>query len=397
MIAPATTLWDGLYDSSTLLEELKRYVHFGPADEAALRELGPHVLPQTGAIIDEFYKRLEEHPEAKQTLDSPERIERHRAALRSWIETTLTGPWDQAYLAARLRIGEAHVRVGLAQRYMFCGMDVIRLALTRMASDDATGEAINKICDIELAIMLHAYGDAFVRRVRELERREKAALAERVASMSRLAAGLAHEIRNPLNSAHLQLELARRRLSRLPENEAKGALAPTELVSSELSRLAALLDEFLQFARPQVLRRVSVDLRETAEAVLALLLPEAEKASVALVLRPGPPAPAEVDEDRIKQVLMNLMRNAIEAVGPGGHVELAAESTEKLARLEVCDDGPGIPPGARLFEPFFTTKSSGTGLGLTIVHRIVTDHDGRVDVDSQPGSTVFTVTLPRVA
>jgi len=377
-------------EPATLLAEMKRFVRFGPADEVALRALAPIVRPHIEAIVDEFYNRMSQHEEARRTLDSAERIERHRAALHSWIETTLAGPWDDTYYTARLRIGEAHVRVGLAQRYMFGGMNVIRLALVRLAPNTETIEAIDKICDVELAIMLHAYGQAFVRR-------EKAALSERIASLSTMAAGLAHEIRNPLNSAHLQLELARRRLARVQDADVRGALGSTETVSAELTRLAALLDEFLQFARPQNLRRVRADLRLTAESVVTLLAPEAEQLGTSLEMEAGESVLAEIDEDRMKQVLVNLVRNAIDAAGPEGHVVVRVMVTDGHARLEVEDDGPGIPPGARIFEPFFTTKQAGTGLGLTIVHRIVGDHGGRVDVDSRPGRTIFAVTVPRLA
>jgi two-component system, NtrC family, sensor histidine kinase HydH len=375
---------------SWLLAEMKHFVRFGPADEEALRAMAPLALPHAGAIVDEFYARLAEHEEARRTLDSAERIERHRAALHAWIQTTLEGPWEDDYFNARLRIGEAHVRVGLAQRYMFGGMSVIRTALTRLAPNAASVEAVNKICDIELAIMLHAYGQAFVRR-------EKAALSERIASLSTLAAGLAHEIRNPLNSAHLQLELARRRLARVQDENVRGALGSTETVSAELTRLAALLDEFLQFARPQNLRRVRADLRLTVESVVTLLRPEAEQLGTTLEIEVGESVMAEIDEDRMKQVLVNLVRNAIDAAGPDGSVVVRVMIADGHARFEVEDDGPGIPPGARIFEPFFTTKQGGTGLGLTIVHRIVGDHGGRVDVDSRPGRTIFAVTVPRLA
>ena len=379
--------FDGLSTPSVLLADMKRFVRFGPADEAALRLLAPRAIPHAESIVDDFYARLTEHEDARRVLDSPEVIARHRTALRAWIDTTLSGPWDENYFNARLRIGEAHVRVGLAQKYMFGGMNVIRLSLGRFADDDVTRDAINKICDIELSIMLQAYGQAFVKR-------EKAALSERIASLSTLAAGLAHEIRNPLNSAHLQLELARRRLLRVQDAGVKDALGSTETVSLELTRLAALLDEFLQFARPHNLRRLRADLRLTADGVVTLLAPEAQQTGVVLAMAPGQPVMADIDEDRLKQVLVNLIRNAIDAAGPGGHVTVRVVDGP---RVEVEDDGPGVPAGARIFEPFFTTKQGGTGLGLTIVHRIVGDHGGRVDYDSRPGRTIFAVTLPQLA
>lgn len=161
-----------------------------------------------------------------------------------------------------------------------------------------------------------------------------------------------------------------------------------------MKRLAGLVEEFLQFARPQPLRAGRIDLRATAADVVALLEPQAAEIGVELRFEEGPAVHAEADDERIKQVLINLLRNAIEAAGRGGHVRLRVRVGEGGALVEVEDDGPGLPSAdAPIFEPFFTTKSQGTGLGLSIVHRIVGDHGGRISVESRPGRTVFSVVL----
>ena len=221
--------------------------------------------------------------------------------------------------------------------------------------------------------------------------------AERMASLGMMAAGLAHEIRNPLNAAHLQLTLLQRRLGRTSGADVQGALEASALVQSEMSRLAGLVDEFLQFARPQPLRLARIDATQTMGEIVRLMAPEAAGAGV--LLRGGEegadPVRVEADDEKLKQVLLNLVRNAIEATGEGGNITLRAVAREGGALLEVEDDGPGLPsPEAPIFEPFFTTKTSGTGLGLAIVHRIVSDHGGRISVESRPGRTVFSVVLP---
>lgn len=219
--------------------------------------------------------------------------------------------------------------------------------------------------------------------------------AERLATLGVMAAGLAHEIRNPLNAAHLQLTLTQRRLARPGGADINGAIEAAALVSRELQRLARIVEEFLDFARPQPLRLARGDLRETARSVVSLMVPEAASAGVDLELSPGPPVTVDLDDERLKQAILNLVRNGIEAAGCGGRVEVRVDARGEEAFLEVLDNGPGLPSGeTRIFEPFWTTKPGGTGLGLSIVHRIVGDHGGKVSVRSRAGETIFTVQLP---
>jgi PAS domain S-box-containing protein len=217
--------------------------------------------------------------------------------------------------------------------------------------------------------------------------------AERLASLGTMAAGLAHEIRNPLNAAHLQLSVARRRLARSTGDS--GAARAVELAGAEMARLAGLVEDFLQFARPQPLRLDRIDLRGLAHDTVALVAPEASELGAELEVVPGPPVLTELDHEKMKQVLLNLVRNAIEAAGSGGRVRIDVQATGDSAVLTVEDNGRGFPENTPIFEPFFTTKAGGTGLGLAIVHRIVVDHGGTVSAASRPGNTtIFSVVLP---
>jgi PAS domain S-box-containing protein len=216
--------------------------------------------------------------------------------------------------------------------------------------------------------------------------------AERLASLGTMAAGLAHEIRNPINAAHLQLNLARRRLTRAGGDPS--VVRAIELADSEMTRLAVLVEDFLQFARPQPLRLATGDLRATVDATVALVGPEAEAIGVRVTVNPGDSVWAEFDDEKMKQVLLNLLRNAIEATAAGGEVSVMVEPGDEVACLNVVDQGRGVPSGAPIFEPFFTTKEQGTGLGLAIVHRIVSDHGGAVEVASQDGGTTFSIWIP---
>jgi signal transduction histidine kinase len=372
--------------AETFLQEMRRYVGFGPDDEAALRGFAPAAEVHLPAIADEFYARIAEHAEARRVLVEPGQIARLKCTLQRWMTEMLVGPWNEAYYELRARIGRTHVKIGLPQRYMIAAMNVIRLALLRIPHDAAVDVAIHKICDLELSIMVETYAEAYVG--------VKTRRAERLASLGTMAAGLAHEIRNPLNAAHLQLTLLDRRLSRSSGDMEKAREAAT-LAAGEVRRLGQLVGEFLDFARPQPLRRTRADLRQTAEVIASLLGPEASAAGIELAVEPGDPVCADYDDEKIKQVVHNLVRNAIEATGAGGSVRIRVTPRGGDAVLEVEDDGPGLPsPDAPIFEPFYTTKESGTGLGLAIVHRIITDHLGTVDVRSRPGHTVFSVGIP---
>jgi len=217
--------------------------------------------------------------------------------------------------------------------------------------------------------------------------------AERLASLGTMAAGLAHEIRNPLNAAHLQLSVARRRLARSTGDS--GAARAVELAGEEMARLAGLVEDFLKFARPQPLRLERADLRAFAHDAAALVAPEASGLGVELEVGAGSPVYTEFDREKMQQVFLNLVRNALEAAGSGGVVRIDVQQSEGSALLTVEDNGRGFDEDAPIFEPFFTTKAGGTGLGLSIVHRIVADHGGTVSASSRPGNTtVFSVLLP---
>ncbi len=217
--------------------------------------------------------------------------------------------------------------------------------------------------------------------------------SERLAAVGTLAAGLAHEIRNPLNGAQLHLTYLRRALQR---GNADGDLAETvDVVASEIKRLSALVSEFLSFARPGELAKKPTSVRELCSRSLALVGGRSGEVALALEV-PDSDVVAELDAEKVEQVLLNLLSNALDAAAQGGSkVTLRAYREPRFVVLEVEDDGPGLSsPGAPIFDAFYSTKAGGTGLGLAIVHRIVTDHDGSVDVSRDGDRTVFRVRLP---
>ncbi len=227
---------------------------------------------------------------------------------------------------------------------------------------------------------------------------ERVQRSERLADLGRVAAGLAHELRNPLASMAGSVEL-------LAGSE--GLRASDQrlmaIVLKEAARLETLVARFLDYTRPEPPRLSPHDLAQVAGEVAEVFAADPSAARVAL-RRDLRPVTVPCDPDQLRQVLWNLLLNAAQALqpgGPGGTISLrCGPDGERGARLEVEDDGPGVAEAdrARLFTPFFTTKAGGTGLGLATVHRIVEAHGGSVEVEAAaPHGARFTVRLPGAA
>ncbi len=234
---------------------------------------------------------------------------------------------------------------------------------------------------------------------RALEKR--AADAEALSAMGTLALNLAHEIRNPLNAAILQLHLLGRHVDKLSVDEAaRGALRQkAQIVGDEIGRLSRMLTEFLELARPRGAVRETVQFSKLAGDVLALEQEPLDRAAVVVERDLAADCVLAGDPEKLKQVVINLVMNAIEAMKAGGGTLSVRTGTEgDTVRLAVKDTGAGIERAllSQVFDPFFTTKEGGTGLGLSIVRKIIDLHGGEVRIDSEQGKgTEVTVLLPR--
>jgi signal transduction histidine kinase len=252
----------------------------------------------------------------------------------------------------------------------------------------------------EMGALSSAFNDMTARlgHLRELE--SKLHQVEKAAVVGRLAAAIAHEIRNPLN--YINLTLDHLRSSFAPQDPAKRETferLATQL-KSEVQRINRHITDFLKYSRPSALALEPLDLRAEAEDALRVIAGQAVERGVETVLHEEGKIPAVIaDKDSLRSVFTNLLINSLEAIdGDGGRVEirLVAE-TSRTARIEISDTGRGIPAEdiAKVFEPYYSTKETGTGLGLAIVKKAIDDHDGTISVSSKQGSgTTFTIVLP---
>jgi len=229
--------------------------------------------------------------------------------------------------------------------------------------------------------------------IREMESRMRQ--ADRLATLGRMSANIAHEIRNPLASLTGAIEVL---TSPHTAEDARERLS--QIVSRESERLNHIIKNFLEYARPAPLSITTFDVAAAAEEVLLLLEHRATPGSLKVTREFTPSLMWPVDAQQFRQILWNLCINAVEAMPEGGELRVAVAARGETLEVTVNDTGEGIAAAdlSHLFEPFFSTKEEGTGLGLALVHRIVQEHGGEIDVHSTPGlGTTFTLTLPRHA
>jgi signal transduction histidine kinase len=243
------------------------------------------------------------------------------------------------------------------------------------------------------------------------------AYSRKLVALGRLTAGIAHEVKNPLNAMMIHLELLRTKIRRSAlAPAAVGAGGPgshrgdspsesavlehVQIIESEIRRLDEVVQGFLKFTRPEDLRLQPVRVSMLFEEILPIVEPEAKKNNVRVVVEcPDGLPPVNGDSTMLRQAFLNLAINACQAMPNGGTLRLtAAPASGHRVEVQIEDTGVGIPPAhlGRIFDLYFTTKDHGTGIGLSMVYRIIQMHDGEIEVQSTPGrGTTFTLLLPR--
>ncbi len=375
--------------AESVFDELKRYVDWGPEDEAALRDLHALAAPLFPAVAGTFYDRILAHDGARRALGGESRVGHLKTTLTLWLDQLLAGPWDEEYFLARCRIGRVHVRIDLPQHYMFGAMNVVRRELNQIVDHHyldrpralaAARRAVGRILDLELAVMLETYREDLLARQ---------ARVERLSTFGQLVGSIGHELRNPLGVIETSLFLLRQRA---PDGRSGKHL---DRIGEQLKLANGIIDGLLDLIRDRPLSRTPVSLAEVvAGAAGAVTFPPEVRFSAEGL--EGLPA-VEGDALQLRQVLVNLLQNAVHAASPRGEVRVAGGREGDAVALAVEDSGPGVDQATarRLFEPLITTKAHGIGLGLALVKRIVERHGGGVRYEPRPGGGArFLVRFP---
>jgi signal transduction histidine kinase len=382
--------------------QMKTYMEFGEIDEANVTSLARPLAPMLPRVADCFYETIRSNEDAMRIFtNGAEQLTLHREKLLTWLEQLFSGPYDVTHFERCIRIGFAHVEASLPQHYMILGMDVIRRNLEaeieHAGVTDAAGktQSLSKLLAIELSAMMEAYKTHYSARIRHSEREameERLTKAEHMAHLGRLAASLAHAIKNPLAGISGAIQIIRGTLS--SENPHRLVI---DQMLAQIDRLDATVKDLLVYSRPRAPARISVDLNELISRVLNVLReePTLRRVRVRHIRKNAIPR-IQADERHLEQVVMNLLLNAADASSEGERVTITTLS-DGCIRMEIADNGIGMTPEVlnRAFEPFHTTKTKGTGLGLSICKQIVDAHGGSIHIQSRRhvGTTVV-VELP---
>jgi signal transduction histidine kinase len=269
-------------------------------------------------------------------------------------------------------------------------------AAGRVADGDLNAEVHEKRTD-DVGALVDTWNAMLARLREQRDLESRLAAAERTASLGHLASGIAHEIRNPLNTISLGVDYLRRRFPPADPAGRREFVRTAESLRGEIARLNQLITDFLSYGKPSEIRREAVDVGALLREVADEIAREAEPRGVRVLLEPGPRCRIAADRGLLKSAFFNVALNAVQLMGPGGALRIAARPGADGCRVQFDDDGPGIPAAnvSKIFEPYFSTRDGGVGLGLAMTHKIIADHGGDIRAENLPrGGTRFELVLP---
>lgn len=380
--------------------DLQSYVGWSEDDVRRLAALRTLLVPKFGEVIDDFYDVIGQHADAANVITGgAEQVERLKGTLRGWLTDLFVGPYDDQFVLRRYRVGKRHVEIGLAPFYANVALARIRRNLIEHATDSwpksveglaKAIESINRVLDLDLAIIEYAY---------HLEFSAREQRTERLATLGKVAGGIAHELRNPLNAIKTSVYFLLNARQLTPEKQREHL----ERIDRQVGVSDRVITALSDFARLPVPQFKAITVGELAkQAIDPLAIP----ATIDVQIESPVTLPqVSVDASQMAIVISNLVRNAIDAMPQGGQLRIvgreevdeSGEAPLHFIAIDVTDSGCGMSEEilTHITEPLFSTKSRGLGLGLAIAREIVQKHGGRLLVRSQLGvGTTFTVRLP---
>jgi signal transduction histidine kinase len=408
------------------LEQRLSYLNLRPADVESLRELREPLEKHADGFVGAFYRHLLSFQTTRDLLRDAAVKDRLLASQRAYV-LSLAGPViDDAFVAERRRIGVVHERVGLEPRY-YLGAYALYFSLLTPIVCETFGHdtqrgadvlvALQKLLMLDAQLAIEAYIDRQqselhylteelaregrrLARAYETQRSElrqtasRARVAEELASVGTLVAGLAHEIGTPMGVIQGHAKLLE------PAVTSEDALWRVRTIQEQIARISRIIQTLLNLARPRRSRRVPVALRPLLDTTLSFLSEKLKNRGIQVERAYQEVPSISGDPERLQQLFLNLVLNAVDAMPEGGELRIALEPTDQGGvEVRVADTGVGISESdlPRIFEPFFTSKAAGegNGLGLMVAQGIVKDHDGTIAVESEPDcGTEFRIAFP---
>ncbi|WP_096200478.1 protoglobin domain-containing protein [Bacillus sp. FJAT-45350] len=380
-----------------VLEQL-RFLDLTSEDLLVVKRMQPFITKHIDLLVDSFYQVIIQVEELKEIIGTHSSMERLETTLKVHLIELFNGKIDEQFINKRLKVAEIHFSIGLKPRWYMGAFHNLQNKLFRLIEEQITDPKENtlyinvatKILNLEQQLVLEAYE----KESKDYHTRQNELLikAEKLSVVGQLAAGFAHEIRNPLTTL--------KGFTQYFKAEAKEKHLPIyDLLLSELDRLESITNEFMIVAKPQKNNYKDADVKQILVQVLSLLNPQALMNNIQFIIQTEKEIPIiSCNENQLKQVFINLLKNAMEAMPDGGDILLQMETCEKkVILIKVIDSGIGISKEciSKIGEPFYSLKEKGTGLGLMVTYKIIEAHNGKVEFFSQPNKgTTVTITLP---
>ena len=363
-------------------QDLQRYVAWSDDDARRVADLLPAVEPHFPQLVDDFYDEIERHPAARKVITGgAAQVERLKGTLLGWMRQLFSGQYDREYVLRRWQVGLRHVEIGLDQVYTNVALSRMRFGLTRLLSADNAAIdperqravlALNRLLDLDLAIIEDAYQYEYLQRQKRIER---------LVAIGQMAGGIAHELRNPLNVVRTSAFY----LQHAKQPSAEKQTEHLERIARQVAVADNVITALSDFAKLPLPEFRAVPVKDLLDESLAgVQLPD----SIAVAVHCPENVPAVFGDARqLFVVLTNLIRNAVDAMPAGGQLSLSAEPGPEQVQIVVADTGAGIAAEEvrRVFEPFYSTKARGIGLGLALTRAIVENHGGQISVTSSLG------------